>query len=102
MGKVFGLRGPHASSVLDRCPTFVSKDKSLKVKLLIGKSRKLSVRGHHFVAHYYYTVTYCNHCQLIIWGIGPQGYQCSSKFFLFLLLTTDEYLKTATYSYNIF
>ncbi|KAK6619065.1 hypothetical protein RUM44_003447 [Polyplax serrata] len=78
MGKVFGLRGPHASSVLDRCPTFVSKDKSLKVKLLIGKSRKLSVRGHNFVAHYYYTVTYCNHCQLIIWGIGPQGYQCSN------------------------
>ncbi|KAL1124673.1 hypothetical protein AAG570_001297 [Ranatra chinensis] len=54
MGKVFGLRGPHFSSLLDRCPTYVSKDKSLKAKL-IGKTRKL-----------------------IIWGIGPQGYQCSN------------------------
>lgn len=35
-------------------------------------------KGHHFVAHQYFTVTYCNHCQLIIWGIGPQGYQCTS------------------------
>ncbi|XP_069677128.1 rho guanine nucleotide exchange factor 12 isoform X3 [Periplaneta americana] len=76
MGKVFGLRSPHSSALLDRCPTFVSKDKSLKAKI-IGKSRKVTVRGHHFVAHQYYTVTYCNHCQLIIWGIGPQGYQCS-------------------------
>ncbi|XP_023714771.1 rho guanine nucleotide exchange factor 12 isoform X5 [Cryptotermes secundus] len=76
MGKVFGLRSPHSNSLLDRCPTFVSKDKSLKAKL-IGKTRKVTVRGHHFVAHQYYTVTYCNHCQLIIWGIGPQGYQCS-------------------------
>lgn len=36
------------------------------------------------MAHQYYTVTYCNHCQMIIWGIGPQGYQCSSKFLLFI------------------
>ncbi|XP_066992612.2 rho guanine nucleotide exchange factor 12 isoform X3 [Anabrus simplex] len=76
MSKVFGLRGPHSNALLDRCPTFVSKDKYLKSRLM-GKSRKVTVRGHHFVAHQYYTVTYCNHCQLIIWGIGPQGYQCS-------------------------
>jgi hypothetical protein len=38
---------------------------------------QVTVCGHHFVAHQYFTVTYCNHCQLIIWGIGPQGYQCS-------------------------
>lgn len=40
MGKVFGLRSPHSSALLDRCPTFVSKDKSLKAKL-IGKTRKV-------------------------------------------------------------
>nr|XP_018910906.1 PREDICTED: rho guanine nucleotide exchange factor 11 isoform X3 [Bemisia tabaci] len=77
MGKVFGVRGQHFSSLLDRCPTFVSKEKSLKARL-IGRSRKVTVRGHNFVAHQYYTVTYCNHCQLIIWGIGPQGYQCTN------------------------
>ncbi|PSN51924.1 hypothetical protein C0J52_06309 [Blattella germanica] len=44
MGKVFGLRSPHSSALLDRCPTFVSKDKSLKAKI-IGKSRKIDL-GH--------------------------------------------------------
>lgn len=77
LGKKFGLRGQHFASLIERCPTFVSKDKSLKSKL-IGKSRKVTLMGHHFVAHQYFTVTYCNHCQLIIWGIGPQGYQCSN------------------------
>ncbi|XP_046676809.1 rho guanine nucleotide exchange factor 11-like isoform X3 [Homalodisca vitripennis] len=77
MGKVFGVRSQAFTTMLDRCPTYVSKDKSLKAKLLTGKTRKVTARGHHFLAHQYYTVTYCNHCQLIIWGIGPQGYQCS-------------------------
>jgi hypothetical protein len=40
MCKVFGLRSPHSNALLDRCPTFVSKDKSLKAKL-IGKTRKV-------------------------------------------------------------
>ncbi|XP_063236975.1 rho guanine nucleotide exchange factor 11-like isoform X2 [Bacillus rossius redtenbacheri] len=80
IGKVFGLRGPPASALIERCPTFVSKDKSLKVKLISKTTRKVVVRGHHFVLHQYYTVTYCNHCQLIIWGIGPQGYQCTDCF----------------------
>lgn len=63
---------------LDRVPTFVAKDKSnIKGRLLTGKTRKMAIRGHHFVAHQYFTITYCNHCQLIIGGIGPQGYLCS-------------------------
>ncbi|XP_063995232.1 rho guanine nucleotide exchange factor 12 isoform X4 [Diachasmimorpha longicaudata] len=63
---------------LDRVPIFVAKDKSnIKARLLTAKNRKMTVRGHHFAAHQYFTVTYCNHCQLIIGGIGPQGYQCT-------------------------
>ncbi|XP_012276921.1 rho guanine nucleotide exchange factor 11 [Orussus abietinus] len=63
---------------LERVPTFVAKDKSnIKARLLTVKTRKMIVRGHHFTAHQYFTVTYCNHCQLIIGGIGPQGYQCT-------------------------
>lgn len=58
-------------------PTFVAKDKSnIKARLLTGKTRKMTLKGHHLIAHQYFTVTYCNHCQLIIGGIGPQGYQC--------------------------
>lgn len=45
MGKVFGIPGQAFSSLLDRCPTFASKDKSLKAKL-IGKSRKVSGQVH--------------------------------------------------------
>ncbi|XP_075211643.1 rho guanine nucleotide exchange factor 2 isoform X3 [Lycorma delicatula] len=77
MGKMFGIRGQQFSSLMERCPTFVSKEKSLKSKIM-GKTRKVTLKGHHFLAHQYYTVTYCNHCQLIIWGIGPQGYQCTN------------------------
>ncbi|KAI5704922.1 hypothetical protein M8J75_010069 [Diaphorina citri] len=79
MSKVFGVRGPHFNALLDRCPTFVSKEKSLKARL-IGRTRKLQIRGHNFVAHQYFCVTYCTHCQLIMWGIGPQGLQCSACF----------------------
>uniref|UniRef100_A0A0C9S1B8 ARHGEF12_2 protein n=1 Tax=Fopius arisanus TaxID=64838 RepID=A0A0C9S1B8_9HYME len=72
--KIFQVR----SVSLDRVPTFVAKDKSIiKARILTGKNRKMTVRGHHFAAHQYFTVTYCNHCQTIIGGIGPQGYQCS-------------------------
>ncbi|XP_034949191.1 rho guanine nucleotide exchange factor 12 isoform X2 [Chelonus insularis] len=72
--KIFQMR----SVSLDRVPTFVAKDKSnIKARILTGKTRKMTVRGHHFSAHQYFTVTYCNHCQLIIGGIGPQGYQCN-------------------------
>ncbi|XP_036143967.1 rho guanine nucleotide exchange factor 11 isoform X2 [Monomorium pharaonis] len=71
--KIFQLRPVW----IDRVPTFVAKDKSnIKARLLTGKSRKITIRGHHFVAHQYFTTTYCNHCQLIIGGIGPQGYLC--------------------------
>lgn len=45
MGKVFGVRSQAFSSLLDRCPTFVSKDKSLKAKLLTGKTRKVVLFG---------------------------------------------------------
>jgi len=40
MSKIFGLRGAQFSSLLERCPTFVSKEKSLKAKI-IGKCRKV-------------------------------------------------------------
>lgn len=41
LSKVFGVRGgTQFSTLLERCPTFVSKEKSLKAKL-IGKCRKV-------------------------------------------------------------
>ncbi|GLV42592.1 Rho guanine nucleotide exchange factor 2 [Carabus blaptoides fortunei] len=76
--KVFGVRGTHTThTALDRCPTFISKDKSFRTKLIGKYSRKLNVSGHHYVAQHYFTVLSCNNCHQIIYGIGPQGYQCS-------------------------
>lgn len=43
LSKVFGVRGgTQFSTLLERCPTFVSKEKSLKAKL-IGKCRKVII-----------------------------------------------------------
>ena len=53
--KIFQVR----SVSLDRVPTFVAKDKSnLKVRLLTGKTRKMTIRGHHFVAHQYFKMKF--------------------------------------------
>lgn len=40
LSKIFGIRGQHFNSLLERCPTFVSKEKSFKARL-IGRSRKV-------------------------------------------------------------
>jgi Rho guanine nucleotide exchange factor 12 len=40
LSKVFRIRGQHFNTLLERCPTFVSKEKSFKARLIIGKSRK--------------------------------------------------------------
>uniref|UniRef100_V5GIW5 Rho guanine nucleotide exchange factor 12 n=1 Tax=Anoplophora glabripennis TaxID=217634 RepID=V5GIW5_ANOGL len=73
--RIFQIRpAPHA---LDRCPTFVSKEKSFRTKFIGKYSRKLSVFGHQYIAQQYYTVIGCNNCHQIIFGISPQGYQCS-------------------------
>ncbi|GJQ79318.1 hypothetical protein Trydic_g16185 [Trypoxylus dichotomus] len=71
--RVFGVRS--ATHALDRFPTFVNKERSFRPKF-IKYSRKFSVLGHTYVAQQYYTVISCNHCHQIIYGIGPQGYQC--------------------------
>lgn len=41
ISKFFGVRGQHFNSLLERCPTFVSKDKSLFKARFIGKGRKV-------------------------------------------------------------
>jgi len=37
------------------------------------------VMSHQFLAQQYFTTTLCYSCQTVIWGIGSQGYQCSSE-----------------------
>ncbi|XP_069952043.1 rho guanine nucleotide exchange factor 11 isoform X6 [Cherax quadricarinatus] len=75
--KYYGVRSQQAHQLIDRCPLFVSKERPLRSKIFRG-SKKQVYRDHHFNQHTYYSVTYCNHCGLIIWGIAPQGYQCTN------------------------
>ncbi|XP_071526476.1 uncharacterized protein [Panulirus ornatus] len=75
--KYYGVRSQQAHQLIDRCPLYVSKERPLRSKIFRG-SKKQVYRDHHFNQHTYYSVTYCNHCGLIIWGIAPQGYQCTN------------------------
>jgi len=80
LSKTFVTNSPVAKSIIDKCPTFVSKEK--RKEKFFGRNRKnLTIQGHHFVLKHYDQVTYCNQSQGIIWGIGPQGYQCSNCSF---------------------
>ncbi|VEN52760.1 unnamed protein product [Callosobruchus maculatus] len=62
---------------LDKCPTFVTKEKSFRTKFIGKYLKRSSVLGHQFIAQQYYTVVYCTNCHQILYGIRPQGYQCS-------------------------
>ncbi|XP_049818465.1 rho guanine nucleotide exchange factor 12 isoform X2 [Aethina tumida] len=74
--RVFQIRPP--SHAYEKCPTFVNKEKTFSRFQFLGKySKKWNILNHQFLAQNYYTVIHCYHCQQIIYGIGPQGYQCS-------------------------
>ncbi|XP_042870469.1 rho guanine nucleotide exchange factor 12-like isoform X4 [Penaeus japonicus] len=75
--KYYGVRSQQAHTLIDRCPLFVSKERPLRSKIFRGNKKQV-YREHQFIQHTYYSVTYCNHCGLIIWGIAPQGYQCAN------------------------
>ena len=79
LSKTFQLKSPGVQSHIEKCPTFVSKDKRPKV---FGHRNKKTVQlqGHHFEIKHYTELTHCNHSQQMIWGIGPQGYKCSCKY----------------------
>ena len=77
MLKIFNTRDPKVLSLVDKVPTFVTKEKK-RDKLFSREKQKLKHNGHHFVLKHYDQLTYCTHSQQIIWGIGPQGYQCSN------------------------
>ncbi|XP_045025999.1 uncharacterized protein LOC116915602 isoform X3 [Daphnia magna] len=76
--KNFNVKSPQATSQIERCPTFVAKEKSIKPKFLSKNKKQLTAKGHHFVAHQYFSVTLCNHCGNVLWGTSPQGYQCTN------------------------
>ena len=77
MLKIFNTRDAKVLSLVDKVPTFVTKEKK-RDKLFSREKQKLKIQGHIFVLKHYDQVTYCTHSHQIIWGIGPQGYQCTN------------------------
>ena len=75
--KIFSTKDPKAQSIIDKIPTFVSKEK----KKIFGRvlRKNLNINGHNFELKHYDQLTYCNHSQGTIWGIGPQGYRVSQR-----------------------
>jgi len=78
MAKVFVTKCPKALAIIDKIPTFVSKEKKKEKFLAKFLNSDVVVQGHHFQLNHYDQVTYCNHSQGIIWGVGPQGYKCEN------------------------
>ena len=78
LSKTFQLKSPAIQSHIEKCPTFVSKEKRPKI---FGHRNKKTwqLQGHHFEIKHYFQHTVCTHSQQMIWGIGPQGYKCSRK-----------------------
>jgi Rho guanine nucleotide exchange factor 12 len=80
ISKNFNAKNSNNAHLIDKCPTFVSKEK--KRTLFFGGVRakkNLVIQGHNFELKHYVQLTHCNQSQEIIWGIGPQGYHCSRK-----------------------
>ncbi|XP_022252947.1 uncharacterized protein LOC106468289 isoform X2 [Limulus polyphemus] len=75
--KQFGVKNQQAVNMIERCPSFVAKEKT-RLRFLQRNKKPVFVRNHHFLPEHYCCVTFCNHCQLIIWGVGNQGYQCQN------------------------
>ncbi|XP_064651024.1 uncharacterized protein LOC135502270 isoform X5 [Lineus longissimus] len=71
------------SRFLERCSSFIEKDK--KMFRFKGSRKSFSTRkeihyikGHSLQAQHYHITTYCNYCSGVLWGVGNQGYQCGN------------------------
>lgn len=62
------------ANVLERYLSFTRKENKSLFKIKPSKK----IKGHHFNSTHYTSPTFCNHCNGLLWGIGDQGYQCST------------------------
>ena len=61
-----------------------------------GNKKKVhKINGHQFIGQAYTTITICNFCDKLLWGIGTQGYQCQGKTNFFSDIFMCEYKANA-------
>nr|KAG5701064.1 hypothetical protein BaRGS_008785 [Batillaria attramentaria] len=68
-----------SGNVLERVQSFVMKDKRSGIKFPGSRSNRAKVvKGHQFNLQHFYVPTFCSKCEGLIWGVGYQGYICTS------------------------
>ncbi|OQV21770.1 Rho guanine nucleotide exchange factor 12 [Hypsibius exemplaris] len=77
--KVNGVKamGRDGSYLVDKWPLLVQKDKS-KFKLKDKSKKAVNVSGHQFASVSFTSLNFCVVCNTVLWGVGPQGLQCTS------------------------
>ncbi|XP_053408833.1 rho guanine nucleotide exchange factor 12-like isoform X6 [Mercenaria mercenaria] len=75
-----GLNKPtsHSGNVLERVPSFVTKDKQMSKFKFSNRSKTKNQKGHQFVLCHLYKQEFCLKCNKVLWGVGFQGYQCQT------------------------
>lgn len=74
------MRSNTNEKILDRCPTFVTRDKSAMFKMKMSTKRSVQIKGHHFILTHINLTVYCYQCREAIWGVNAQAFFCQSKF----------------------
>uniref|UniRef100_A0AC35U4T6 Phorbol-ester/DAG-type domain-containing protein n=1 Tax=Rhabditophanes sp. KR3021 TaxID=114890 RepID=A0AC35U4T6_9BILA len=78
----FGMKpnSSHYEKLLEKCPTFVSKDKTSSVFKMKGINSKkgVNIKGHQFNLQSVGTTIYCYQCREAVWGVNAQAYFCQN------------------------
>lgn len=72
-----GFTGGKNSALLETCPSFIYRDKDKKI-LKYKLKKNYESKGHTFNPYQFTSITKCQNCEIWIWGIGYQAYQCSN------------------------
>ncbi|VDN57809.1 unnamed protein product [Dracunculus medinensis] len=75
---VLNMRSNTNEKILDRCPTFVTRDKSAMFKMKMSTKRSVQIKGHHFILTHINLTVYCYQCREAIWGVNAQAFFCQN------------------------
>lgn len=76
---VLNMRSNTNEKILDRCPTFVTKDKVGMFRMKMATKRSIQVKGHQFMLNAVNLTVYCYQCRDAVWGVNAQAYFCQSN-----------------------
>ncbi|VDN03895.1 unnamed protein product [Thelazia callipaeda] len=75
---VLSMRSNTNEKILDRCPTFVTKDKGGMFRMKMASKRSIQVKGHQFLLSPVHLTIYCYQCRDAVWGVNAQAYFCQN------------------------